>query len=118
MYLMESFFQSPLTDGEPMEPQLNKLVKASHNLKSIGCRVNNKTLAYIIIMALPDALSMLKSILFNKDNMTLTSEVVISQILVDKECRVHASGGTATTYFTKAGKKPSRQGTGKGRDWD
>jgi hypothetical protein len=49
-YLMESFFQTPLTDAEPMEPQLNKLVEASRNLKSIGCGVNDKTLAYIIIM--------------------------------------------------------------------
>jgi len=101
-----------------MEPQLNKLVEASCNLESIGCGVNDKTLIYIIIMALPNALSMLKSILFNKDDMMLTSKVVISQILVDEEHRVHASGGTATAYFAKARKKPSRQGTGKGRDRD
>jgi len=110
---MESFFQSPLSDAEPMEPQLNKLVEASCNLDSIGCGVNDKTLAYIIIMALPDALSMLKSILFNKDDTTITSEVVISQILVNEERRVHASGGTTTAYFAKAGKKPRQ-----GNDWN
>jgi|SRR6266850_176234 len=105
-YLMESFFQSPLSNTEPMEPQLNKLVEVSCNLNSISCSVNNKTLIYIIIMALPNTLSMLKSILFNKDNTTITSEVIISQILVDEEHRVHTSGGTMTTYFNKARKKP------------
>ena len=29
VFLMESFFQTPLTDAELMEPQLNKLVKAN-----------------------------------------------------------------------------------------
>jgi hypothetical protein len=38
-------------------------MEVSHNLDSIGCGVNNKTLTYIIIMALPDMLLMLKSIL-------------------------------------------------------
>jgi len=112
---MESFFQSSLSDAEPIEPQLNKLVEASCNLDSISCSVNNKTLAYIIIMALSNTLSMLKSILFNKDNTTITSEVVISQILVDKEHRVHASGSTVTAYFTKTGKKP-RQGNNWNRE--
>jgi hypothetical protein len=36
-------------------------------------------------MALPDTLSMLKSILFNKDDTIITSDVIISQILGDKE---------------------------------
>src|SRR6266850_755653 len=115
VYLMESFFQSSLSDAEPIEPQLNKLVEASCNLDSISCSVNNKTLAYIIIMALSNTLSILKSILFNKDNTTITSEVVISQILVDKEHRVHASGSTVTAYFTKTGKKP-RQGNNWNRE--
>ena len=68
-----------------MEQQLNKLIEASRNLEAIGCGVNDKTLAYIIIMALPPTLSMLQAILYNKDNTTITSEEVITQILADEE---------------------------------
>ena len=42
--------------------------------------------------------STLKSILFNKDDMTVTSKDIIGQILVDKERHIHLSGGTATAY--------------------
>ena len=105
----------PLTDAEPMEAQLNKLIEANRNLMAIGCRVNDKTLAYIIIMAIPNSLSTLKSILFNKDDTIITSDAVIKQILVDEECQIYASGNTATTYFAKAGKHPK---PGSSRNWD
>jgi len=114
-YLMRSFFRSSLTDGEPMEPQIDKLVEVNRNLEAISCGVNDETLAYIIIMALPESLSTLKTILFNKDDATVTSEVIIAQILADEERRVHASGGTATAYFAKARKKGSN---GKIREKD
>jgi len=104
---MQSFYCTPLTNAEPMEPQINKLIEANHNLETIGCGVNDKTLAYIIIMALSDTLLMLQTVLFNKDNTAITSEAVISQILADEERRVNISGGTATAYFMKAGKKVS-----------
>ena len=75
-----------LTDTEPMEPQLNKLVEANQNLETIGCRAaNDKSLAYLITMALLESLSTLQAILFNKDNDTVSSDVVIMQILADKE---------------------------------
>jgi len=104
-WLMQAFYRTPLTDTEPMEQQLNKLIEASRNLEAIGCGVNDKTLAYIIIMALPLTLSMLQAILYNKDDTTITSEEVIAQILADEERRVNNSGATATAYFAKAGKK-------------
>ena len=91
------------------------LIKANQNLKAIGCGVNDKMLAYIIIMAVPNTLQMLKSILFNKDDMTIMSDAVIKQILVDKEHCVHASGGTATAYFTKASKKKPGTGSNLGK---
>ena len=31
---------------------------------------------------------------------------------------MHVSSGIVTTYFTKARKRPSRQGPGRGKDWD
>jgi hypothetical protein len=115
-YLMESFFRVNLTDTEPLEPQLNRLVEAGRNLESINCGVNDKALAYIIIMALPDTLSTLQTILFNKDEATITSEEVIAQILADEERRIHTSGATATAYFAKlGGKRPNNKGRGNGK---
>ena len=113
-YLMQSFYRTMLTDTEPMEPQINKLVKANQNLKTIGCRAaNNKSLAYLIVMALPESLSMLQAIRFNKDNDTVLSGVVIAQILADEECRINLLGRTATAYFAKAGKQGAN---GKNQD--
>ena len=57
VYLMESFFCTPLINTELMEPQIQKLIKANQNLDTIGCRVKDKTLMYIIIMALLETLS-------------------------------------------------------------
>ena len=86
VYLMQTFYRTMLTDTEPMEPQLNKLVKANQNLETIGCgAANDKSLAYLIIMALPESLSTLQAILFNKDDNTVSSDIAIAQILADKE---------------------------------
>ena len=113
-YLMQSFYCTMLMDTEPMEPQLNKLVEANRNLETIGCRAaNNKSLAYLIVMALPESLSTLQAILFNKDDDTVSSDVVITQILADKEHRINLSGGTAMAYFAKARKQGAN---GKNRD--
>ena len=117
-YLMESFFRTPLNDSEPMEPQIQKLIEADQNLQTIGCGVNDKNLAYIIIMALPDSLSTLQTILYNKDDQTITSEEVIALILADEERRIHSSGGTATAYYAKAGKRPNGKSKGKDKDKD
>ena len=102
---MQSFYRMLLTNTEPMEPQLNKLVEVNQNLETIGCGVNDKALAYIIIMALPDSLSTLQAILFNNNDVTITSEAVVAQILADEEHRVNAVGGSASAYFAKAGKR-------------
>ena len=94
-----------LTNTEPMELQLNKLIKANWNLKTIRCRAaNDKSLAYLIIMALLELLSTLQAILFNKDNDTVSSDIIIVQILADKERRINLSGSTDMAYFAKAGK--------------
>ena len=74
-----------------------------------------KAVTYIIIMAVPNTLQMLKSILFNKDDATITSDTVIEQILVDEERCVHALGGTTTAYFAKASKKKPGTGSNSGK---
>jgi hypothetical protein len=116
-YLIESFFCTPLTDTEPMEPQIQKLIEADWNLQMIGCGVNDKNLAYIIIMALPDSLLTLQMILYNKDDKSITSEEVIALILANGEHHIHSSGGTAMAYYAKTGKRGSN-GKSKGKDKD
>jgi hypothetical protein len=118
-YLMESFFHTPLTDMEPMEPQIQKLIEADQNLQMIGCGVNDKNLTYIIIMALLDSLSTLQTILYNKDDKSITSEEVIVLILADEECHIHSSGRTAMAYYAKTGKwKSNSKSKGKDKDKD
>ena len=117
-YLMESFFCTPLTDLEPMEPQIQKLIKADRNLQTIGCRVNDKNLAYIIIMALLDSLSTLQTILYNKDDQMITSEEVIVLILANEECHIHSSSRTTIAYYTKARKWSHSKSKGKDKDKD
>jgi hypothetical protein len=49
-----------LTNTEPMELQLNKLVEANQNLETIRCgAANDKSLVYLIVMALLESLSTL-----------------------------------------------------------
>ena len=113
-YLMQSFYRTMLTNTKPMELQLNKLVEANQNLETIRCRAaNDKSLAYLIIIALLELLSTLQAILFNKDDNTVLSNIVIMQILANKEQRINLLGRTTMAYFAKA----SRQGANR-KNWD
>jgi len=83
--------------------------EAHRNLETIGCGVNDKTLACTIIMALPDSLSTLQTILFGKDDMTVTSESVIGQILANKEHRVHYQAAPLRRIMRRLANRIQRQ---------
>ena len=69
-------------------------------------------------MALLDSLSTLQTILYNKDNQTITSKEVITLILANEERRIHSSGRTATAYYAKARKRSNGKSKGKDKDKD
>jgi hypothetical protein len=102
--LMESLFMSHFSESEPLQQQIDKVVRTVRHLNCIGFPLSDKWLASILIMKLPE--SLLKMVLINIENAKLTaSNGVITRILADEGHRIHASGGSATTYFAKAAKK-------------
>lgn len=103
-YLMEELFHSAITEAESLEPQINKLLQAARDLDSLGFGLADKVLAFVIVMALPESLSILKTILYNTRGTDLTSDGIVHQILIDEQRRIRASGLAATAYYAKASK--------------
>ena len=64
-YLMEELFHTTISETESIEPQIAKVLQAAGNLDSIGFRLADKVLAFVIVMALPESMSTLKTILYN-----------------------------------------------------
>jgi len=56
---------------------------------------------------------MLKTVLTNAKEGKLTSKGVISQILAEEHCRIHAAGGDATAYYAKSSGKVKKKDNGK-----
>ncbi len=56
---------------------------------------------------------MLKTVLTNAEEGKLTSKGVISQILAEEHCRIHAAGGDATAYYAKSSGKVKKKDNGK-----
>jgi hypothetical protein len=50
---MEELFHSAISEAEPLEPQISKLLQAARNLDSLGFGLTDKVLAFVIVMALP-----------------------------------------------------------------
>src|SRR5258708_1023019 len=86
-------------------PQSATFLAAARNLDSLGFAMNEKVIAFTIIMALPESLHTLKMILCSLKGDDLSIDNVIGQIYLDESCRVRASGSTAVTFFAKAAKK-------------
>src|SRR5258708_16504670 len=104
-YLMEGLFCSTLSESEPLEPQIETFLAAAHNLDSLGFAMNEKVIAFAIIMALPESLHTLKMILCSLKGDNLSIDNVTGQIYLDESCHVRASASTAVTFFAKAAKK-------------
>jgi hypothetical protein len=103
-YLMEELFHNAVSESETLEPQINKLLQAVQNLDSLGFGLAGKVLSFVIVMALPETMLTLKTILYNTRGTDLISDGIIHQILIDEQCRVQALRLAATAYYTKAAK--------------
>jgi len=76
--------------------------------------MNNKVIAFTIVMALPESMNTLKTILFNTRGEDLLIDGVMSQIYLDEDHHVRASGSSAVTFFAKVAKKKGK-GNNKNR---
>ena len=113
-YLMESLFHSAISESEALEPQIEKLREAARNLDSLGFGLSDKVLAFVIVMALPESMSTMKTILYNTTGAALTSDNIIAQILNDEQRRIRSSGLEVTAFYSKAsaaGKKQRKKCT-------
>jgi len=54
IFLMEKLFITPVTDTDPMQPQLSALTMTAQQLVSTGLPVDDKLLTFLLILRLPD----------------------------------------------------------------
>jgi hypothetical protein len=114
-HLIDDVFRRQFLDMEPLEPQINSLVRSAHTITALGLALDDRIIAHTIIGALPPSLSTLKTILSTCNNIDI--EYTKSQIICDEQCRVHKSGMAATAFFAKSGLAAKKgKGKGKGKD--
>jgi gag-polypeptide of LTR copia-type len=62
VHLMEKFFNTSLTDSEPIQGQIDQLKLTVQSLEAAGFTLEDKWIAGLIITKLPESYSMLKTI--------------------------------------------------------
>jgi len=77
---------TPLIDMKPMQPQVNALTMTSQQMASAGLPVDNKLLAFLLVLRLPDSYNTLKTILSSMDSSKVATKGMASQILAE-ECQ-------------------------------
>ena len=108
IYLMETLFITPLTDLDPMQPQLVALTQTAQQLVTAGLPVDDKLLAYLLVLRLPPSYATLRTVLSNTERTKITSKGIITQILAKERQRVRAAGGDVTVYYANAKAKAKR----------
>jgi hypothetical protein len=107
---MEKLFMTRFSDSEPLGPQIDQMRLTARTLASVGFPLDDKWLASIMVMKLPESMPTLKAILSHTDSANLTSNAVTNEILVDEARRIRVGGGDAIAHFAKAaGKKKGRK---------
>ena len=109
VYLIDEVFRSTLSESDPLEPQINALIRAANTISNLGLTLDDKLLAFALISSLPSSFSTLKTILSTTKPTDLTVEYVKSQVILDEQRRVRESGVGATAYFAKAAKKGKKK---------
>jgi len=104
--LIDEVFRTTISDSEPLEPQINALIRAASTIANLGLTLEDKLLAFAIISSLPASFSTLKTILSTTKPSDLSSEYVKAQVILDEQRRVRESGVGATAYFAKAVQNP------------
>jgi len=76
--LVEELFHTTLSESKPLEPQLNRLVRAAHTLGTLGFGLEDKVLAYVIALKLPDSMATLKTTLSATRASEISTEAVVA----------------------------------------
>jgi hypothetical protein len=105
LHLIDEIFRSTLSESEPLQPQINNILLAASKVTTLGLSLDDKLVAFAIISSLPSSMATLKKILSNTKPSDMTTENVMSQIVLDEQQRVRESGTSASAFFAKISKK-------------
>ena len=105
LHLIDEIFRSTLSESEPLQPQINTILLVASKVTTLRLSLDNKLVAFAIISSLPSSMSTLKKILSNTKPSDMTTENVMSQIVLDEQQRVRESGTSASAFFAKVAKK-------------
>jgi hypothetical protein len=105
VHLIDEVFRATLSDTEPLEPQINSLIRAARTITTLGLTLEDKLVAFAIISSLPPTLTTLKIVLSTSSATTISSEYMKSQVILDEQRRVRDSGVGVTAFFAKVSKK-------------
>jgi hypothetical protein len=72
--------------------------------------IMDQLLAGTIRVKLPGSWDTLKTVLANTTGGAQTSKGIISQVLAEEHCQVHAAGGNATAHYAKSAPKGKKKG--------
>jgi hypothetical protein len=84
-------------------------------LSNAGLGFQDNLIAMAIIMSLPPSLSTLRTILSCTEESELSSQYVLSKVIVDEQRRIRNSCVDATVYFANAARKGKGKGKGKNK---
>jgi hypothetical protein len=76
VYLIDEVFWSTLSESNPLEPQINALIRAANTISNLGLTLDDKLLVFALISSLPPSFSTLKTILSTTKPADLTVEYV------------------------------------------
>ena len=83
---------------------------------AIRHKLKDKLITLLMVMALPETMEVLKTVLYNTKGPDLTTDSVKHQILLDEQHCICAFGGITSTYFVKATKKFGQSTKGKSEE--
>ena len=103
--LLEKVFCTSLSNTEPLQPQVDAIIYAAHQLESIGETITDSILSYLLILHLPSSYSTLCTVLISSESPKFSSKWVTDQIIAEEHHRISESSGSATTFFANAKSK-------------
>jgi len=116
--LISELFRSTLSDGSPLEPQINVMTRTAHQLSALGLTLEERIIAIAIIISLPPSYDTLKTILTASKAADMTVEYVRSQVKLEEQRRNHdADSNTAFAARSGNNQRGGRFGSrGRGRN--
>ena len=78
LHLINKIFQSTLSESKPLQPQINTILLVASKVTTLRLPLNDKLVAFSIILSLPSSMATLKKILSNTKPSNMMTENVMS----------------------------------------